>query len=71
VVAHRRREHARPEQRSLGALAEGAEPGQAGRAVAAGVAEGLEVVGDADQVQPEPLRLDREIEEAARGKLLG
>src|SRR5581483_5637163 len=70
VVAHRRREDARPEPRPLGALPEGAEPREAGRAVAAGVPERLEVVGDADELEPEPLRLDRQVEQAPRRELL-
>src|SRR5262249_10399651 len=69
-VSHRRREHARAEARPIGPLPEGAEPGQGGRAVAAVVPPGLEVIRDAYELEPCLLGEPRVVEQLAWPELL-
>ena len=56
---------------ALGALTERGQPGQRERGVPAVVAPRLEVVGDHDAVEPDLLGLDGEVDQVARGELLG
>ena len=71
VVAQRGGEDARAEHGALGGHRGRAEPGERRRSVAAVMAPGLEVVGDADQLEPDLLGLAGVVEQRDRVELLG
>jgi len=70
VIAEGGREHARADENSGGAGAEGAQPYQRKRRMSAGVPPGLEVVADPDRVESQALGEHGVLEELGGSELL-